>query len=219
MAKRVSFLIDGFNLYHSLRDLQRMTGKSVKWLDLKRLCSGYIQNVKTGLGQSDRVDIATIHYFSAVAEHLKASKPDVPQRHDLYLNALRSTGVVDHLGQFKRKTRACKACGAEIVYHEEKETDVAIGLALLEVFARNECDAAVIVSGDTDLIPAVRSVKKLFGGAKKVGVAFPFNRRNNEPQNYADFYFNIKQKEIERAQLPNPVVLPDGTKLQKPKSW
>ena len=39
---RASFLVDGFNVYHSLDQLQRASGASVKWLDLRKLCKAYL---------------------------------------------------------------------------------------------------------------------------------------------------------------------------------
>lgn len=66
--KRVAFLIDGFNLYHSLRELERLTKSPVKWLDLTRLCSAYLHAVRSALGE--RVELAAVTYFSALATHL-----------------------------------------------------------------------------------------------------------------------------------------------------
>jgi hypothetical protein len=34
---KVSFLIDGFNLYHSIEDVERYKGIKAKWLDIKTL--------------------------------------------------------------------------------------------------------------------------------------------------------------------------------------
>jgi len=44
-VNRVVCLIDGFNLYHSLRDLERGHGHSLRWLDLKALCSSLLHAV------------------------------------------------------------------------------------------------------------------------------------------------------------------------------
>lgn len=215
--KKVSFLIDGFNVYHSLQELQKMTGKPVKWLDLRKLCGSYIQKVRAAIGE--RVEIAGIHYFSALAMHKRFAEPGVIRRHQDYIRALESTGVSVTLSAYKQRPMKCHHCKAEFWRPEEKETDVAIAVKLIEVFARAECDAAVVVSGDTDLLPAVRTVKALFGGAKKVGIGFPFNRRNNEPQTTADFYFQIQQKEICSSQFPPVVKCEDGKTVEKPRDW
>lgn len=217
MPKRVSFLVDGFNVYHSLKDLQKLTGKPLKWLDLRALCESYTQQVRSYIG--DRVEIADIHYFSAIAEHLQFTHPGHIARHKDYIAALESTGVKVHLSRFKFKQWRCPVCGKDHKRAEEKETDVAIAVQLLETFARSQCQVAVIVSGDTDFLPAVRAVKGLFGDAMQVGIAFPFGRRNNEPQTTADFYFQVQQKHIEKAQFPSTVRCSDGTMIQKPRGW
>lgn len=37
---RVACLVDGFNVYHSIRDVERRVGDaSAKWLDLRSLCA------------------------------------------------------------------------------------------------------------------------------------------------------------------------------------
>jgi len=37
---RTAFLVDGFNLYHSLKDAQfALGGRSTRWLDLRSFCS------------------------------------------------------------------------------------------------------------------------------------------------------------------------------------
>ena len=48
--------------------------------------------------------------------------------------------------------------------HEEKETDVAIAVTLIELFLRDECDAAVLVTGESDIAPALRLAQRQFPG-------------------------------------------------------
>jgi len=40
--KKVIFLVDGFNLYHSIVDLENIEGIKVKWLDINSLCNSYL---------------------------------------------------------------------------------------------------------------------------------------------------------------------------------
>src|SRR4051812_19600996 len=101
--ERVTFLVDGFNLYHSLRSASIALGldeAGTKWLDLAALCRSYL------------------HLFGRSA-----------RLHEI---------------------------------HEEKETDVALGSKLLELFITDSCDRAVVITGDTDIAPAVRTAKRLF---------------------------------------------------------
>lgn len=55
---RTVFLIDGFNLYHSLRDASRdLHGVQTKWLDLRALCESYLATVGNNAQCTD------IYYF------------------------------------------------------------------------------------------------------------------------------------------------------------
>ncbi|HEX8359848.1 MAG TPA: NYN domain-containing protein [Longimicrobium sp.] len=212
MTKKVSFLSDGFNVYHSLDSLGKMTGASVKWLDLVRLCEGYLQAVRGGLGE--RVELARVHYFSALAEHLIARKPDVVARHRTYIRALEGTGVRVRLSHFKRKDVRCPACGTAFIRYEEKQTDVAMGLKLVEVLATDECQTAVLVTGDTDLLPAISAARRLFP-ERKTGVAFPFLRHSRELAKHADYSFKIDQRSLLKAQFPARL----SSEISRPAGW
>ena len=97
-----------------------------------------------------------------LAIHLEARKPDVTKRHLAFISCLEATGIVVELGRFKEKTVHCHNCNRTMIRHEEKETDVAISVKLLELMIVDECDTAVIITGDTDIAPAVRTTQKLF---------------------------------------------------------
>ena len=213
--KRAAFLIDGFNLYHSLRELERLTKSPVKWLDLTKLCSAYLHAVRSALGE--RVELASVTYFSALATHLVPNNPDVVKRHQTYIAALESTGVLVVLSRFKEKTITCPICGGRYKRHEEKETDVALGLRLIELLASGACDTVVLVTGDTDLVPAIRTAKRMHP-ANPVGVAFPLMRHNAELRAVADYSFNIGQRDVQRAQLPLQMQV-GGDVLTKPPAW
>ncbi|HEX2078902.1 MAG TPA: NYN domain-containing protein [Longimicrobium sp.] len=156
-------------------------------------------------------------YFSAFATHLLPNNPDVVKRHQNYVAALGSTGVEAVLSRFKEKSVTCPVCGNRFKRHEEKETDVALGLRLIELFARGACETTVLMTGDTDLVPAIRTAKRLYP-ARAVGVGFPFMRHNAELRTVADFAFNISQRDLQRAQLPQQIVW-EGQVLTRPVSW
>ena len=109
-------------------------------------------------------------------------------------------------------------CGKSFVRHEEKETDVAMATKLLEVIVTNECDTAILVTGDTDLIPALKLVRRLLPRSA-IGVMFPVFRHNIELAAEAHYSFKINQKDIQKAQFPVEIVRPDGLTLIKPRTW
>ena len=170
-ANRVVFVVDGFNLYHSLRDVARPTCQSTRWLDLHALCDSYLYLVGNG------AHTEAIHYFTALANHRESSSPGTVLRHKDYIAALQDTGVTVSIANFKRKTdfRRLRDCDVRLgrkgkwrhltwlpfdiqfTRYEEKETDVAIAVKLVEVVVTNACDTAVVVSGDTDIIPAIKT--------------------------------------------------------------
>lgn len=200
---KVTFLIDGFNVYHSILQLRDDTGHSTKWLNLFSLCSSYIPTL---FGKEHKLE--SVYYFTALAEHFRNKEPEKIERHKIYIKCLESTGIKVIYGRFKRRGNK----------YEEKQTDVAIAVKLLEILCTNKCDTVVIVSGDTDLIPALKACRRLFP-EKKAIFGFPYRRSNNELSTLVPESFKIKQKQYKRHQLPNPVILSNGVKIHKPLKW
>ena len=104
---RVAFFIDGFNLYHSLRD----NAPECRWLNLRKLCEHYVDNRKE--------TIVKIYYFSAIAYwHPDVSKV---QKHTKYINRLRQENIIPVLGKFKEKD-TCIARSAEHITNPTKRS-------------------------------------------------------------------------------------------------
>ena len=105
---RTTFLVDGFNVYHSLLAASMdLGGKPTKWLDLRSLLSSFLPVIGAG------AELEEIYYFTALATHLDPHRPGVTARHRLYMEALVATGVIPVLGRFKYKTVHC--CGCKII--------------------------------------------------------------------------------------------------------
>ncbi len=211
--KKVSFIIDGFNLYHSIRNLQKdhRDIKRAKWLDISALCN----SLMSILGKDSR--FTSVHYYSALAKHL--NRPDVIKRHLTYIKALEHSGVKVHLADFKKKHSKCPFCGKVSIKFEEKESDVAMGVKLLELFHNNDAEIVVIVSGDSDMLPAIKKANKMFP-EKEVWCAFPYERFSLAIKNYLrEKSFKIKKQKYIQYQFSDPIILKDSTKLFKPESW
>ena len=206
---RVAFLVDGFNLYHSLDDAARLTGGGTKWLDLRSLCLANLFQIGAGSLASG------IYYFSVYAFHLK---PEKQSRHEAYVSCLQACGVHCELSRFKHSKLRCFACGSSWARYEEKETDVAIAVKLLEVFQEDLCDEVVLLSGDTDLSPAIRSAKRLFP-EKGVLCAFPYLRYSEELEELAHKSFTISPRQYRQHQFPNPFFISPGKMVAKPGNW
>jgi len=211
--KRTTFLIDGFNLYHSLVDATRaLDGAQTKWLSIRSLCSSYLPLIA-----KDAV-LADVVYFSALAVHLEAADPEKVNRHKTYIACLENSGVRTELSRFKKKFIRCDVCRAKLQRHEEKETDVAIAVSLLELFTSDSCDCAVLVTGDTDLAPAVRTAQRMFP-SRQIIFAFPYARKNRELARLAKGSFTIGKEQYAKHQFPDVVTVSENEKIHKPSEW
>jgi uncharacterized LabA/DUF88 family protein len=192
----VCIYIDGFNLYHALL---RFKDQRVKWLDLHAL-SHRIIRPKTEV-------IRLIYYFSAYADWL----PGPMRRHEEYVKALTALGVTCILGHFKKKSRSCHSCGASWIAHEEKETDVSIGITLLNDAYKGLYERAYLVTRDSDLMPAIKMVRSEFPKKEIVAVAPPLMGHSNDLIAICQEKKKINPDQIWTCLLPKHVTLPDGT--------
>jgi len=212
-TNRTAFFVDGFNLYHSLLEATRdLGGQPTKWLDITGLLSSYLPVIGGGAA------LERIYYFSALATHMDNRRPGTTARHRLFIECLQARGIRVELGRFKRKDVHCSTCNTMKLHFEEKETDVAISVRLLEVLHNDAADTAVLVTGDTDLAPAVRTARKLFPG-KEICFAFPYKRRNSELEKLVSKHFYIRKERYVQHRLPDPFTLPSGRQVTKPAGW
>jgi len=200
---RVVCLIDGFNLYHSIREDPTLT--PYKWLDLQGFARSFVRAGET---------LTDLYYFTALAtwDQTKTAK------HKRFIRVLEDAGVKVVLGKFKQRNQACRICHKTFAVPEEKRTDVNIAVTLFRLAHEDLFDTALLMSGDTDLAPAVEAVRGSFPG-KKVGVIFPINRTNLELEKAAHFAIHIKHGRFVGHRLPDSVTLKDGTTITCPPEW
>lgn len=214
-VNRTAFLIDGFNVYHSVKNASAdlgLKGAGTRWLDIRGWCASYLSAI------GGNAQIEGIYYFSALAKHLLAIDPDVTKRHLAYIECLEATGVSVELARFKKKHVLCVHCGKNINRHEEKETDVAIAAKLFEILHLDQADTIIIVTGDTDIVPAVRTAQRLFPG-KRLGFLLPYKRHNKELTLLTPTHFLGTKEAYTRHQFTDPFVTPSGKSIAKPASW
>ena len=128
---RTSFLIDGFNLYHSVKTASHdlgLSGGGTRWLDIRSMCQTYLHLIDI------TARISEIYYFSALAKHLEMRKSDVTIRHRTYIRWLDDSGVIVELHRFKKNRTLCHKCNQMFNRREEKETDVAMATRMLELY-------------------------------------------------------------------------------------
>lgn len=201
---RVAAYIDGFNLYFGLKDKHQ---RRFLWLDLEALAEGLLRNDQT---------LVDVYYFTARVR----GDADSQRRQSDYLDALvghcsRLT-VVD--GRFQKKRRQCHQCGSSWKVYEEKETDVHIAVSLVEHGVNDRYDTALLISADSDLCPAVRSIKRL-RPEKRIIAVFPPHRNSDDLKRAVDGYRSISDAAIRQAQLPQKIVTANGVSISRPPYW
>ena len=105
---------------------------------------------------------------------------------------------------------------------EEKRTDVNIAVHMIKDAINDKCDRLIVISGDSDLVPAVKAVK-LIAPNKKVIVYVPANNRvrgaANELRNSSDRHKTLPNNLLSKAQFPDLLTDFNGGIIRKPLSW
>ena len=79
-------------------------------------------------------------------------------------------------------------------------------------------DMAMLVSGDSDLIPPIKAIHDLFP-TKRVFVAFPPKRYNSSVMYIAKGSEIIGRKNLVESQFEEEITKKDGFVLKKPEEW
>ena len=93
-----------------------------------------------------------------------------------------------------------------------------IAVRLLNDAYDDRFDMAMMVSGDSDLVPIVESVRKRFP-RKRVIVASPPKRWSTDLAQSAHAAFQVSRAAVRSNRLPDPVVTPEGVELRAPPGW
>jgi uncharacterized LabA/DUF88 family protein len=173
---RVITYIDGFNLYFGIRQEAKKRGKMdcpdpswyrYMWLDLEKMSTLMLTN---------RQELVAVKYFTA---SITGSKPK-QERQNAFLDALRVNPKIEIIfGRFEPNRNECDHCGHPAYHPQEKKTDVNIATAMICDALEDRYDTAIIVTGDSDLTPALGAVKRLRPD-KRLIAAFPPNRYSKE---------------------------------------
>ena len=202
-AERVIAYIDGYNLYFGLLDARLQTSR---WLDLRGVCTSLLKP-----GQQ----LGLVRYFTTSVRN----DPAAAKRQAIFIDALRATGGIEiDFGLFLTKAVTCRKCNTQWSKSEEKRTDVNIAVRLLNDAYDDRFDMALVVSGDSDLVPIVESVRERFP-RKRVIVASPPKRWSTGLAQSAHAAFQVSRAAVRTNRLPDPVVTSDGVELRAPPGW
>lgn len=199
--ERIIAYIDGFNLYFGMTH----SINGIKWLDVEKLVKSLLR---------PHQELVGVKYFTSRV----SNDPPKERRQSKYLDALHHLGIDIIYGNYKSKTTKCNRCRHTWGGNEEKMTDVNIAVHMIIDALHDRFDTAMLISGDSDLVPPINAVHGNFPD-KRVFVAFPPNRHNRSVKNVAKGSIMIGEAKLRQAQLPESIVLANGYNLQKPGNW
>lgn len=208
MSPRSVIYIDGFNLYYGA-----VKGTLYKWLDIER----YFRLTR------HHDEIVQIYYFTALIDGRTSDNQKT------YLRALATSPLIEIiLGKFKYKNLFCRVKHCDFQgskrfrVSEEKRTDVNIALQMMDDAFNERCENFILVTGDSDLVPAVQRVKS-FSPDKKIIVYIPSrNHRRSaatELRAVADKHSDLPLLLLKRSQYPSRIPDGSGGYIEKPDSW
>lgn len=214
---KTNVYVDGFNLYYGC-----IRNTPYRWLDLSKLCAAEFPNNQ----------INRIRYFTALVS-ARPSDPQQPARQQAYLRALATIPNLSiHYGQFKvttpRMTLVNPPPGGpttvEVIKTEEKGSDVNIATYLLLDAFRKDCEAAIILSNDSDLTEPIRVARRELG--IRVVVLYPLrspspgekSRKSIDLAKAASKSVVVKESSLAVSQFPSALSDPSGL-ISKPSRW
>ncbi len=151
--QRVTFYIDGFNFYFGLKRTKKVDSEWRKfyWLDIVKLFESFI-----GPNQV----LEKVVYFTA-----SPLSPQKNSRQSAFLNAnklLNGDRFEIIRGKYLDKHITCPYCNGDISRPEEKKTDVNISIRMIEDCVLGKTDIVSLVSADSDLVPPMEMIQRLF---------------------------------------------------------
>lgn len=225
---RVSAYFDGFNFYYGA-----VRNTNYKWLNIKALIDAHV-------GVSDVV--TKVKYFTA---RVKSQPDDLqqPARQQAYFRALKTVPEIDIiLGYYLEKQKTSRLrlqkkpilnyLGSKLhpslIYHnkklvlaktlvqEEKGSDVNLASHLIHDAHINSFDHAIVITGDSDLVEAIRIVTQEI--KMRVSVVNPQLRPSAELKKVASHYQNLNRTMLAGCLFPDTMKDGIGT-FHKPFSW
>ena len=142
--KRVAVFIDGNNFYFGLRKLYGKE-KSLKTFNFERF-AGFL---------ADKNKVTDIYYYNALLD-----REHNPQKYKSQKEFFEKLKKIPNFHLVLCKLLKRNITGTNKFYYIIKEDDINMAVDMVDGSADDDFDVAVLVSGDGDFVPAVRSVKK-----------------------------------------------------------
>lgn len=195
--------IDGFNLYFGMceANLRRSL-----WVDLCEMARR--------IAPADR-EVLEVRYYTARLPHPSTSRQR--QWNFMQANQAHNPELVIVEGYMQYHDVTCRGCGDSWTRREEKQSDVNIALDIADLASRSTApiDTVVLVSADSDLVPAVR---RALAAGLEVHARFPPKRHSSELTNICTDSYSISSTKLKRSQLPESVLV-DHRWIRQPAEW
>ncbi|MEI6749483.1 MAG: NYN domain-containing protein [Bacteroidota bacterium] len=134
-------------------------------MDINKLVVGFLKPDQ---------ELSAIKYFTSSV----SNDPGKQKRQITFIEALETTGKKIYYGHYQKGAIECRRCGNIWAIYNEKMTDVNIASQMMIDAFTDQYDMAMLISGDSDLVPPIREIHSHFS-EKRVFVAFPPKRFNN----------------------------------------
>lgn len=201
--KRLIAYIDGYNLYYGIKTKK---WKRFYWLNLQLLAQNLLKPDQ---------NLITTKYFTSIVSY----PIDKAKRQMTFIEALETlSNFKIFYGKFQRNPFFCYSCKFKNIIPSEKMTDVNIAVEMMSDAYQDNFDVALLISADSDLSPAIRTIKELFP-EKRLVVAFPPERYSVELAKHAHAHINIGRAKIAKSIFPDRIQKADGFVLHRPVSW
>lgn len=213
---KANVYVDGFNLYYSAL---RRRFPDCKWLDVRALAETLFPDDEIG----------RVQYFAA---RVIARADDLQEanRQQMYLRALAAREVEIVLGQFRNGTRwmrrvepcpngpGCPVSeeNIRVVVTEEKGSDVNLASRLLIDAFRRDCEMAIVLTNDTDLVEPLRIARDELG--LRVALLSPSDSPARSLRDTVDIVKKVRHGSLRASQLP-VVLADDRGDIQRPRTW
>ena len=149
-------------------------------------------------------------------------------RKSLYIKSLRQNALFQAnqmnpkfkliLGKYLKKKFKCKNCNFQNDTFEEKESDVRIATQIVADAFRKNCDISIVVSADSDMIPAIELAME---ENHPVFSYFPPFQRSSAIESMFTSVIKLERYEsrFKNSILPDVVTLKNGFQLCIPDKW
>ena len=206
--QKVIIYVDGFNFYYGLRNGLRKGWRAFYWLNIVKFFEFFIR---------DNQELVAIKYFSA-----SSTNDEQRERQSAFFQANKENPKFKLiLGKYLKKTITCHTCKNTFKTFEEKESDVRLATQIVSDALKKECDISIIVSADSDMIPALELAQE---AGNRVYVYFPPNQKSSNLYRLGDgkaIFLDRFKFHFKNSLLPDKVVLKrsDNFVLSIPEKW